>query len=125
MVVDPANILRGIFTDSDLARLFESRRDNQLDEPIRAVMTKRPTTVPLGSMMTDAVEIMAERKISELPVVDADGQPHGLLDITDIVSLFPQNDFAANSTRPATLPLPRPKNSSFFANSRTAADEPA
>jgi arabinose-5-phosphate isomerase len=125
MVVDPANILRGIFTDSDLARLFESRRDNQLDEPIRAVMTKQPTTVPLGSMMTDAVEIMAERKISELPVVDADGQPHGLLDITDIVSLFPQNDFAANSTRPATLPLPRPKNSSFFANNRTAADEPA
>ena len=27
MVVDPANALRGIFTDSDLARLFESRRD--------------------------------------------------------------------------------------------------
>ena len=29
-------------------------------------MTKRPTTVPTGSMMTDAVEIMAERKISEI-----------------------------------------------------------
>jgi len=125
MVVDPQNILRGIFTDSDLARLFESRRDDQLDEPIRSVMTKRPTTVPLGSMMTDAVEIMAERKISELPVVDADGQPHGLLDITDIVSLFPQNDFAAKSTQPATLPLPRPKSRSFFEINRTTADEPA
>ena len=39
-------ILRGIFTDSDLARLFESRRDGALDGPIRDVMTKSPTAVP-------------------------------------------------------------------------------
>ena len=66
MIVDPEGILRGIFTDSDLARLFESRRDEALDGPIRQVMTKRPTTVPTGSMVSDAVEIMAERKISEI-----------------------------------------------------------
>ena len=29
--------------------------------------------MPLGSMLTDAVEIMAERKISELPVVETFG----------------------------------------------------
>ena len=63
----------GIFTDSDLARLFESRRDEALDRPIRDVMTVAPVRVPQGSMMVDAVAIMAERKISELPVVDAEG----------------------------------------------------
>ena len=125
MVVDPENVLRGIFTDSDLARLFESRRDSQLDSPIRTVMTKRPTAVPLGSMMVDAVEIMAERKISELPVVDGDGQPQGMLDITDIVSLYPQPDFAAKFTQPSTLPIPRPKNRRFLPTGRTSADEPA
>jgi arabinose-5-phosphate isomerase len=125
MVVDPASVLRGIFTDSDLARLFESRRDDRLDAPIRDVMTKRPTTVPLGSMMVDAVEVMAERKISELPVVDADGQPQGMLDITDIVSLFPQTDFAAKSTQPTTLPIPRPKHRSFSRPGRTSAEERA
>ena len=41
-------------------------------------------------MMIDAVAIMAGRKISELPVVDADGKPVGLIDITDVVALLPQ-----------------------------------
>lgn len=90
MLVDSEGRLGGIFTDSDLARLFESKRDAALDRPIREVMTCQPRTVPAGSMMVDAVTIMAERKISELPVVDADGRPVGMLDITDVVGLFPE-----------------------------------
>lgn len=82
--------LAGIFTDSDLARLFEGRRDAALDGPIRDVMTAAPRTVPQGSMMVDAVAIMAERKISELPVIDADGRPVGLIDITDVVGMLPE-----------------------------------
>lgn len=90
MIVDPQGILRGIFTDSDLARLFESRRDDLLDQSIREVMTKRPRCVPLGAMLSDALEILAERKISELPVVDDDGRPVGMIDITDVLGLFPE-----------------------------------
>ncbi len=118
-------VLRGIFTDSDLARLFEARLDSALDEPIRSVMTKEPATVPLGCMLTDAVEIMAERKISELPVVDDRGEPIGLLDITDIVALYPQLETAAKSSLPATLPMPRPKNPAFFDPQRTTNRDPA
>ncbi len=117
MVVDPDEILRGIFTDSDLARLFESRRDDALDGPIRSVMTKGPTTAPIGSMLTDAVEIMAERKISELPVVDSSGRPVGLIDITDVVALFPEGNMPlrpAQASKPATIPAP--KNPAFFRN---------
>jgi len=119
MIVDPEGILRGIFTDSDLARLFESRQDEALDGPIRQVMTKRPTTVPTGSMVSDAVEIMAERKISEIPVVDAAGKPVGLIDITDIVALYPEGDFGgirAGDAAPAgrSAQPPRPKNPAFI-----------
>lgn len=84
--------LTGIFTDSDLARLFESRREDALDRPIREVMNRRPTTVPTGSMLSDAVEVLAERKISELPVVDDNGKPLGLIDITDIAEMFPEEE---------------------------------
>ena len=90
MLLDTEGRLAGIFTDSDLARLFEHHRDGQLDGPIRAVMTADPLKVPLGSMMTDAVALMAQRKISELPVVDADGRPVGLIDVTDVVALLPR-----------------------------------
>jgi arabinose-5-phosphate isomerase len=90
MLVDEAGKLAGLFTDSDLARLFEHNRDAALDRPIREVMIRGPRTVPQGSMMLDAVAIMAERKISELPVVDGHGRPCGMIDITDVVALFPE-----------------------------------
>jgi arabinose-5-phosphate isomerase len=41
-------------------------------------------------MMIDAVAIMADRKISELPVIDAADRPRGLIDITDVLGLFPE-----------------------------------
>ena len=90
MLVDAAGKLSGIFTDSDLARLFERRREGQLDVPIREVMCASPVTVRVGSLTADAVETMARRKISELPVVDAEGRPAGMIDITDVVGILAQ-----------------------------------
>lgn len=90
MLVGDDGALSGLFTDSDLARLFEARRDAAFDRPIREVMTINPRTVAQGSMLTDAVAIMAERKISELPVIDVLRAPAGLLDITDLVGMIPE-----------------------------------
>lgn len=87
MLTDADGCLCGLFTDSDLARLFEQRRDEALDRPICEVMTRNPTTVPQGTRLVDAVEIFRRRKISELPVVDTQGRPIGLLDITDLIGL--------------------------------------
>jgi len=101
MLVDVAGRLSGIFTDSDLARLFEHRREHALDRPIREVMTNHPVTVRMGTKMIDAVAAMAQRKISELPVVDAEGRPVGLIDVTDVVGMFPEVDELARE-RPST-----------------------
>jgi arabinose-5-phosphate isomerase len=92
MLVSAVGRLSGIFTDSDLARLFEHRRDAALDRPIAEVMTAGPVTVPLGSRVADAVELMKRRKLSELPVVDAAGQPAGMLDITDVIGLISREE---------------------------------
>jgi arabinose-5-phosphate isomerase len=89
MLTDDAGRLSGLFTDSDLARLFEQHRDGALDRPIREVMTSGPLTVPAGTRLADALEILSRHKISELPVVDGDGRPVGLLDITDVIGLVP------------------------------------
>jgi len=99
MLTDADGKLAGIFTDSDLARLFEQRRDPALDGPVAAVMTSNPLTVGAGSLMADAMKIIAGRKISELPVVDGDGRPLGLIDITDVVSLLPQESSPATPPR--------------------------
>ena len=81
--------LTGLFTDSDLARMLETGNDNGLNQPISEVMTRKPFTVRSKSKTLVAVEILAAQNISELPVVNSNGCPIGILDITDVVSLFP------------------------------------
>jgi arabinose-5-phosphate isomerase len=100
MLTDADGRLCGLFTDSDLARLFEQRRDDVLDRPIREVMTAQPHTVPLGTRLVDAVELMRRHKISELPVVNGQGRPVGLLDVTDLIGLLPAEE-VADATRVA------------------------
>jgi arabinose-5-phosphate isomerase len=90
MVVDEAGLLVGIFTDSDLARLLEANRDAAIDGPLADVMTREPASIAVGELLSAACELLSRRKISELPVVDQDGRPVGLIDITDVVGLTPR-----------------------------------
>jgi arabinose-5-phosphate isomerase len=99
MLVDDDGRLAGLFTDSDLARLFENRADDALDAPVAAVMTKRPVVIGPEARMVEAIDLLRARKISELPVVDADGRPVGMLDITDLIGLEPAD--AVAESRPA------------------------
>jgi len=101
MLVDPAGRLAGLFTDSDLARLFEARADAALDEPIARVMTTRPVVIGPAARVGEALDLLRARKFSELPVVDDDGRPVGMLDITDLIGLDPPE------TAAETLPVLR------------------
>ena len=89
ILTDEAGRLAGLFTDSDLARIFERRDDSALDRPIAEVMTGQPITIQPSVRMAEALELFARKKISELPVVDAEGRPVGLLDVTDLIGLTP------------------------------------
>jgi arabinose-5-phosphate isomerase len=90
LLVNQAGHLTGLFTDSDLARLIEQRNDSALDQPINHVMSAIPTVVQAGTRMNVAIELLAERKFSELPIVDTQGCPVGLIDVTDVVGLLPE-----------------------------------
>lgn len=89
LLVDTSGKLSGIFTDSDLARLLETKHDSALDGAVAEVMTRQPMTVSCGSRLQEAVERLAMRSLSELPVVDESGRPVGMIDITDLLGLVP------------------------------------
>ena len=91
--------LSGIFTDSDLARLFERRDEHLLDAPIRTVMTLKPTSITSGTRMLEAIAIMGEKRISELPITDGKGFPLGMIDITDVVATFPESTEKESATK--------------------------
>lgn len=98
MLVDDDGMLRGLFTDSDLARLFAQHRDHAIDQPIQEVMTRDPITVRIGTRLLDALDVLKTRKISELPVVDEANRPVGLIDVTDVLGLMPAEDLAGGES---------------------------
>ena len=53
-----------MFTDSDLARLFEKRDEAALDRPMCTVMVAQPTTVPSGTRLGDAVALLEQMNIA-------------------------------------------------------------
>lgn len=91
LLTDNGNRLAGLFTDSDLARLLEQRRDDAFDHPIADVMTDAPLTVRPETTFAQVVDLLSERKISEVPVIDEDGRPVGLIDITDVIGWMPHD----------------------------------
>jgi arabinose-5-phosphate isomerase len=97
MLVDDAGVLRGIFTDADLARLLEQRRDSELDRPIAEQMNTSPTTIRQGTRVRDAMAVLSSRRFSQLPVLDHLGRPVGILDITDLIGLVPASAAASPS----------------------------
>lgn len=97
MLVDATGRLTGLFTDSDLAKLLERRCDEKLDRPIAESMACRPVTIGPAAMIADAIEILSRNRISELPVVDDDGRPIGIIDITDVVGMLPLSRATANA----------------------------
>lgn len=78
-VVDAQGRLVGIVTNRDLR--FQS--DPLM--PVRQVMTPLPLiTVPEGTTLTQAEQILQEHRIEKLPVVDAVGNLKGLITFKDI-----------------------------------------
>jgi arabinose-5-phosphate isomerase len=90
MLVDGDGRLSGLFTDSDLVRLLEDRRENEIDRPIAGAMTARPKTISPEAPLADAISLLSQHHISELPVIDGEGRPVGLVDITDLIGLMPE-----------------------------------
>ena len=83
-VVDKSGRLIGIFTDGDLRRHL----DNYVDLPrrkVKEVMTKNPTVVNKDMLAVEALRILRERKIDEVPVVDKNKRPVGMLDVQDLL----------------------------------------
>ena len=84
LLVDTEGRLRGLFTDSDLARLVEQGVDVATC-PIREAMSADPITISGHANLAEALSVLSQYKISELPVIDDLGRPVGLIDITDVV----------------------------------------
>ena len=76
--------LLGIFTDGDLRRHLKSG-SAFLNDQVKTVMTKTPTTIVQDHLAAEALRLLEEKRIDEVPVVDAHGKSVGLLDVQDLL----------------------------------------
>ena len=83
-VVNKQGKFTGIFTDGDLRRHIESD-SHVLERRVCEVMTKKPVTILKDKLAAEAFNILKERKIDELPVLDGRRRLVGLLDVQDIL----------------------------------------
>ncbi len=84
-VVDARGKLVGIFTDGDLRRLVEAG-DVNFSRPVSSAMGKGPCTVSPDDLAFSAAELLREKQIDQVPVVDEKGRPVGLLDVQDLLA---------------------------------------
>jgi CBS domain-containing protein len=75
--------LEGIFTERDALRLLASGAD--LSQPIETVMTPNPISALQSDSIGAAISKMAINGYRRLPVVDDQGRPAGMLDVSGIV----------------------------------------
>jgi arabinose-5-phosphate isomerase len=79
--------ITGIFSDGDLRRLILHDQDAALRRPIRDVMTPNPKRISGDALASEAMAILRQYRIDDLPVVDDDDRPIGLIDVQDLVVL--------------------------------------
>jgi arabinose-5-phosphate isomerase len=87
MIVDEAGKLKGIITDGDLRRAMTRFGTRVFACRTADLMTSPCKRVTEDTLAAEAMAIFHKYRIDELPVVDAQEHPVGLIDVQDIVSL--------------------------------------
>jgi len=83
-VVDQDDRLVGIITDGDLRRQMEINAAGLLDQVAGDVMTRQPVTVPRDMLAAEALNILEQRKITSIVVVDAARTVQGVVHLHDL-----------------------------------------
>lgn len=82
-VLTPDRRVIGIFTDGDLRRAFAGQQDLRTLS-IGDIMRREPRTIAPDQLAVEAVEMMEQHQINQLPVVDDRGILAGALNMHDL-----------------------------------------
>jgi len=86
-IIDKSGKLVGFFTDGDLRRLIENGLSSPRELRIHQAMTPKPRSIDPDTFALEALALLHQHAIDQLPVVDKDGRLLGLLDVQDLLNL--------------------------------------
>ena len=87
MIVDDKKTLVGIITDADLRRVMSQRGKDVFGCLTKDIMTPNCKYVTENTLAAEAMAVFHKYRIDELPVVDDNKHPVGMIDVQDIVAI--------------------------------------
>ncbi len=85
LIADADNKLKGIFTDGDFRRCMGEGDGSQvMGAPISKYMTANPSALCEDQMAIDAIKLVENKRIDDIPVIDENGRVKGVIDIQDL-----------------------------------------
>jgi arabinose-5-phosphate isomerase len=87
LVADGDGRLVGIFTHGDLSRLLESEGAIDMAAPVEQHMGRSPKVIGPDQLVEEALRLLREHRIDQIPVVDAERRPLGLIDVQDLLDV--------------------------------------
>ncbi|MBL7106758.1 MAG: KpsF/GutQ family sugar-phosphate isomerase [Phycisphaerae bacterium] len=87
IAVDADGKLAGVITDADLRRLVAKHGEKAFDFKVSDIMTADCKRIRVDALAAEATALFHKFRIDELPVVDAEGKPLGLIDVQDVLTI--------------------------------------
>jgi len=87
MIVSADEKLAGIITDADLRRLITKKGSDAFEIKTSDIMTSDCKRIRMDALAAEATAVFHKYRIDELPVVDKDDKPVGMIDVQDIVTI--------------------------------------
>ncbi len=85
LVRDSAGDVLGIVSERDIVRCIAAHGADAVSLPAMRLMTRVLHTVTPSTKVTEALEMMTDRRVRHLPVLEEDGQLAGMVSIGDLV----------------------------------------
>lgn len=83
LIIDD-NVLKGILSERDYARKIVLKDKSSKETFVHEIMESNVFTVKLSDNLEDCMELMSEKRIRHLPVLE-DGTVVGIISISDVV----------------------------------------
>ena len=87
IILSEDGTLAGIVTDADLRRLITEKGSGAFEIKTGDIMTPDCKRIRTDALASEATAVFHKYRIDELPVVDKDDKPVGMIDVQDIVTI--------------------------------------
>jgi len=85
LVRDAGGDVLGIVSERDIVRCLAAHGQDAVSLPAAKLMTRALHTVTPRTRITEALELMTDRRVRHLPVIEEDGALAGMVSIGDLV----------------------------------------